>query len=172
MTFAKRKASKEGMFSAQGFFSVSAHIAAYPVAVKMDYIRIGGPDHLADCFNEGVVTLAEAFEHVSGPVSSKSVAMVILFSKIGPILTVLHEVRVVVLLDHLNLLVSRLLDFLNEVLRDNIWRWELSCRKFLENFCTRSSGNGKLQGLGVRFELLQRSVQLTLNLVFVVAKIV
>ena len=138
----------------------------------MDHHRIGGHYQFADCINEGVVTLAEAFDHVIDRVSSKSLAMIKLLSKIGPFLTVRHEVRVEIVLDHSNLLSSDFFDLLNEVLRDNIWRWNGAFREFFHKFCSRSSRNGKLQGPGVRFELLHSGVHLSLNRFCVVAKIV
>jgi hypothetical protein len=160
------------VLAAKALSSFLAHSALFLNTLKMDYRRIGGHDQFADCINVGVDTLAEAFDHVIDRVSSKSLAMIKLLSKMGPFLTVRHEVRVEIVLDHSNLLSSDFFDLLNEVLRDNIWRWNVAFREFFHKFCSRSSRNGKLQGPGVRFELLHSGVHLSLNRFCVVAKIV
>ena len=141
------------MLAAKALSSFLAHSALFLNTLKMDYRRIGGHDQFADCINEGVVTLAEAFDHVIDRVSSKSLAMIKLLSKIGPLLTVRHEVRHVLILDHVNTVLCQLLNLLNEVQRDHIWRWR-DLRLLFNNCCTRSSGNCKLQGPGVLSELL------------------
>lgn len=65
---------------------------------------------------------------------------------------------------------SNLSDFINEVLRDKIRRWR-GIRVGFQSSSTGKSGNGKLQGAGVRIELLHRNAEFFLYLGAVVAKI-
>jgi hypothetical protein len=70
-------------------------------------------------------------------------------------LSVIHEVRIVVVLHLLHHLASLFFDCFNVKLRDNIWRWHgfgsfgLIKVFGFHNFLISSSGNGKLHGSGV-----------------------
>ena len=83
-------------------------------------------------------------------------------AKIGSRCLVCHDGRNVDLLDKVGHLAGLLSDFINEELGDEIWDWQcpsLGCRLLIST----SSGYSKLQGAGVRCQLVHRGLELWLD---------
>ena len=83
-------------------------------------------------------------------------------AKIGCLHRVCHEIRIVIILDKVEQFERLVIDFINEELGDEIWDWQcpsLGCRLLIST----SSGYSKLQGAGVRCQLVHRGLELWLD---------